>query len=360
VELFLTETGGHLGPVTFSRRSAPVRPFSVAPWATESIAPSSPPVIRVLRGDFFCLPFGGNETPYRGERHPVHGETANRKWPFVAESHAGGEHVLQTRLRTRVRAGRVEKTLRLVDGHNVVYCRHTVSGMSGRMNFGHHAMLKFPDAPGSGLVATSPFVSGQVFPGDFERAEIGGYSALRPGAAFTSLAAVPTLRGEPADLTRYPARRGYEDLVMLVSDPARSLAWNAVTFPREGYVWFALKDPQVLRQTVLWISNAGRHYAPWSGRHAGVMGIEDVTAYFHYGLAESAARNPVSAAGIPTSALLRPGQPLVVNYLFGIARTPRGFGAVAEIRPEGDQSVRITDAAGRHLTAAVDHGFLYR
>jgi len=77
VEAFVTEIGGHLGPVTFERRGRKIQPFSVAPWAQERFNPPLKPIIQVLRGDFFCLPFGGNGTPYRGERHPIHGETAN-------------------------------------------------------------------------------------------------------------------------------------------------------------------------------------------------------------------------------------------------------------------------------------------
>ena len=78
------------------------------------------------------------------------------------------------------------------------------------------------DAPGSGLVSTSRFVYGQVFPKVFEAPENRGYSCLKPGAEFKSLQKVPTLTGETADLTRYPARRGFEDLVMLVSDASGS------------------------------------------------------------------------------------------------------------------------------------------
>ncbi len=75
---------------------------------------------------------------------------------------------------------------------------------------------------------------------------------------------------------------------MLTADPKLPFAWSAVTFPKEGNVYFALRDPRVLRHTLLWISNGGRHYPPWNGRHTDVMGIEDATSYFHYGLAESA------------------------------------------------------------------------
>src|SRR5437879_2722402 len=82
VEAFVTELGGHLGPVTFDRHGRKLTPYSVAPWAEETTDASLPPIIKVLRGDFFCLPFGANTTPFRGERHPVHGETANARWKF--------------------------------------------------------------------------------------------------------------------------------------------------------------------------------------------------------------------------------------------------------------------------------------
>ncbi|MGB8355333.1 MAG: hypothetical protein WCD79_15655, partial [Chthoniobacteraceae bacterium] len=77
VEAFVTELGGHLGPVIYDRRGAKLAPYEVAPWANEQIDRSLPPVLHVMRGDFFCMPFGGNETPYRKEQHLPHGETAN-------------------------------------------------------------------------------------------------------------------------------------------------------------------------------------------------------------------------------------------------------------------------------------------
>ena len=177
-----------------------------------------PAILRALRGDFFCLPFGGNATPYRGEKHPMHGETANAKWRLEAEEHGGGRHSLHLSLKTRVRPGRVDKEICLADGEDTVYSRHTISGMSGPMCLGHHAMLKFPEAEGSGAISTSRFVYGQVLPAVFEQPELGGYSSLKMGAEFQSLQAVPTATGGVADLSRYPARRGFEDLVMVVSD----------------------------------------------------------------------------------------------------------------------------------------------
>ena len=359
VEAFVTEQGGHLGPVTFDRRSRKVQPYSVAPWAEEDLTASQPPIIQALRGDFFCLPFGGNSRSFRGEKHPVHGETANAKWHFESLDRADGRSTLRLSLATTVRPGRVAKEITLVDGQSAVYSKHTVTGMSGPMNPGHHAMLKFPSAPGSGIIATSPFAYAQIFPGAFEEAENYGYSALKPGAEFKTLRAVPLANGGTTDLRQYPARRGYEDLVMLVSEMDVPFAWTAVTFPKQRYVWFALKNPRVLRETIFWISNGGRHYPPWSGRHTGIMGLEEVTSYFHYGLAESAKENPISSKGFPTCHTLDPKQPFVVPYIMGVTLIPENFGHVTVIKPSGvEGEIMLLSDSQKSLRAKIDTGFL--
>jgi hypothetical protein len=359
VEAHVTELGGQIAPITFDLQGRKIAPYSVAPWVEEKIDPATCAMLRVLRGDFFCMPFGGNATAYRGEKHPMHGETANAQWRLESQEQAEGASRLRLSLKTKVRAGRVDKEIALVDGQNIVYSRHTLSGMKGPMNIGHHAMLKFPDRPASGNISTSRFVYGQVFPAVFEKPEEGGYQALRAGAEFTSLDAVPLATGGTADLSVYPARRGFEDLVMMVSDASLPFAWTAVTFPKERFVWFALKNPKVLRETVFWLSNRGRHYAPWSSRHQNVMGIEDVTAYFHFGLAESAKPNPISKKGWPTCLMLNPMKPLVVNYIMGVAAIPPGFDHVTAIEAAADKkSITLKASGGRKASAQVDLGFL--
>ena len=359
VEAFVTELGGHLGPITFDRKGRKLQPYSVAPWAEEETDPSLPSIIKALRGDFFCLPFGGNATPFGRERHPVHGETANARWRLQSLESREGRSCLHLTLKTKVRPGQVDKRIWVVEGQNTVYSQHVVTGMSGPINLGHHAMLKFPDLPGSGFVTTSRFVYGQVFPQAFELPENLGYSWLKPGAEFKSLERVPTQNGETADLTRYPARRGFEDLIMLVSDAKAPFAWTAVSFPRERYVWFALKDPRVLRETVFWLSNGGRHYPPWNSRHINVMGLEEVTSCFHLGLAESARKNPISRKGFPTYLALNPKKPLVVPYIMGMADTPAGFDRVVSIQADrGKRTILLKSASGKQARAAVDVDFL--
>lgn len=359
VEACVTRMGAFLAPVTFRLGRRTVRPYAVAPWAEEKQAANLGGLLRGLRGDFFCLPFGGNQTPFRGEKHPPHGETSNDVWTReLAQTH-GGVSTLHLSLRPKIRPGRVDRSISLREGQTALYCRDVVSGMGGPINPGHHAMLRFPDQPGSGRVSTSPLYRAQVFPGLFENPEEGGYSSLKPGAMFTRLERCPSLDGTFADLSRYPARRGFEDLVMLTHRAAEDFAWSAVTFPGERYVWFALKDPRVLASTVLWISNGGRHYAPWSGRHVNVMGIEDVTAYFHYGLAESVRAHPLRPGNIPTVLQLNKRTPLVVNYIMAVAEIPRGFSRVRTIR-RGAKSVSLVSDERRVVEVPLDVRFLYQ
>src|SRR5512137_2883140 len=118
VEAFVTELGGHLGPLTFGRQGRKLRPYSVAPWAEERTEPSLLPLLKALRGDFFCLPFGGNATPFGREKHPVHGETANARWQFRSLESSRGRSCLHLSLATRVRRGRVDKRIWLLNGQN--------------------------------------------------------------------------------------------------------------------------------------------------------------------------------------------------------------------------------------------------
>jgi len=356
VEAYLTRDGGHLAPVTFRTARGPVQPYAIAPWSEERLAPDTPAVLRTLRGDFFCLPFGGNERPWRGERHPVHGETASGRWRLVSVSPPGPVVELTAELATTVRPGRVRKRVRLRAGEANVYCRDELRGFQGPMCLGHHAMLAFPEAEGAGRIALSPWRGGQVCPRPFESPARGGYCALKTGARFRDLRRVPLAGGGWADLTRYPAREGFEDLVLVSARPGARLAWTTVTFPGQGYVWIALKDPRVLASTVLWHSNGGRHYPPWNGRHRRVLGLEEVTGDFHFGLADSAADNPLARRGVPTVLRLRPAAPLVVNYVMGVAAIPRGFDVVRRVRFARDHVV-LTAASGATVAHAVDLSF---
>ena len=356
VSAFLTRAGGQLAPVVFKLGKKSVQPFSISPWKDENI-PDIPRMLNVCRGDFFCAPFGGNAEAFRGERHPAHGETANRDWTLESLEKTDRTVTLHTSMRTNARRGRVDKRLTLRQGHAAVYSEHVLSGMSGPMSIGTHPMLKFSEAPGAGTISTSAFKRGYVVPVAWERPEAKGYSWLKLGGTFSSLKKVPALDGTTVDLSKYPARRGYEELVQLANDTTQPFSWSAVALPREGYVFFTIKNPRVLHTTVFWFSNGGRYYSPWNGRHINVLGVEDVTAFFHLGLAASAKPNLLSRAGTPTVVNLSAKRPLRVAHIMAMAAIPKDFDEVKSITSQ-DGGAKLTSRSGRNVFVPLDLSFV--
>lgn len=347
VDLAVTRRGGHMAPVRFRLEDKWVEPYSLSPWKPKDCSKKTPALLRVLRGDFFCLPFGADKsTPY------VHGETANRKWERVEQ----GENILQLKLALKEQAGTVTKTLRLVPGQRAVYQEHVIEGVSGRYNFGHHAILQFPESGGPCFVNVSPFRFGATRPDSFTDPAIGEYSSLKVGAKFRSLDNVPLATGGKTSLRQYPARPGFEDLVMVSSKPGE-FAWTAVTL--DGYVWVSLKDPRVLPSTIFWFSNGGRHYPPWNGRHRGRLGLEEVVSHFNDGPILSR-KDQLAAEDIPTAHAFSKTTPTKVRLIQLVAPVPRGFGMVSRIERRGDgRGVTIFGVSGKSVEALVNWEYLY-
>ncbi len=362
VELAITQVGGHMAPVTFFRDTAqPVRPYYISPWQEEKPSRMPAPVLNTLRGDFFCMPFGGNSDEVAGEKHPPHGEIVGEPWKLHSSTKTGDVTTLTLGVEIKVRQGRVTKELSLVDGQNVVYSRNTIEGFAGRVPLGHHATLAMPEKEGAVRIATSGFRFGMTCPGLFSDPKQREYQALLPGAKWTDLAKVPAAwKGAPdADLTRLPGRYGYADLIQLANEPwekSNGPAWTTATFAEDGYVWFSLKDPAVLRTTVFWMENHGRHGHPWNGRN-NCLGLEDVTAFFADGLAASIRENALTKEGVDTALELSAEKPTVVNYIQGVVKIPAGFENVKNLE-FAPGKVTFVSTTGQRVTASVRHEFL--
>ena len=362
VEVAVTENGGHMAPVTFYRDSdKPLKPYYVSPWQDEKPSEMPVPVLVPLRGDFFCMPFGGNSDEVSGEKHPPHGEIAGAKWKPLGTKKAGDVTTLTMAIDTKIRRGRVTKELSLVDSQNVVYTKHTIEGFAGRVPLGHHATLAMPEQVETVRLAASPFRFGMTYPGTFSDPKQREYQSLLPNSKWTSLEKVPVAwKGEAdADLTKLPARQGFADLIQLVNEPwekTNGPAWMTATFTDSNYVWFSLKDPAVLSTTVFWIENHGRHGHPWNGRN-NCLGLEDVTAHFADGLKASMEDNILSKEGVPTAVELKSDKPTTVNYIQGVVKVPEGFEMVKTLEFSPGQ-VTFVSTAGKKVTAPVRHEFL--
>ena len=353
---YVTVQGGHLTPL-FRLAGREVAPYFVNPWWKEPVAAELDHLLRVLRGDFFCLPFGANAEPYEGMKHPAHGATANDCWEGTGEGGAA-DGALALRLPLPGGRGAVEKRIVLGTDSPLVYSEHLVSGWTGKAPAGYHAILQFPAGENTGLIDLSPPLAAFTHDRPTEEPANRGYSLLKPGEEFRDPTRVPTVFGDTVDVTRYPQRFGFEDLLQFVSDPARELAWSAVTFPAEGYLYFQLKDPRVLASTLFWRSNGGRHYPPWSGRMRGVLGLEEVTTYFAYGMKPSVEPNPLSKKGWRTCLEFREEAPSAVRVIAGVAAVPAGFAGVKEISRKGGSAVLIEGKGGEKLEVPCRTEFL--
>lgn len=352
VQLAISRLGGFIGPVRFAVGGRTVEPYSIPPWAGRREAPAG--ALGALRGDVFCLPFGGNQKAYRGERHPPHGEPFHSQWQFESVAEGESQSRLVLSLPLTIRQGRIEKEITLRSGESVIYQRHRIAGLSGRMSFGYHATLDFSRL-GFGRLSTSRILFGKTQPANFEQPARAGYCSLKPETIFRRLDRVPRADGTVADLTGYPVEDGFENLVLLATDPRTKLAWTAVTFPKQRLVWYSLKDPAELTCTLLWLSNGGRHYAPWNGRHRQRLGLEEVTA-LPEGLAEAVRPNDFSRRGVAVCRSFRANQVVTLRSATGVCEVPRGFDRVADIRVS-EGRLRLRADSGAEVVVGFDSGF---
>lgn len=337
VEMAVTQLGAQMAPVTFCRNeNQPVKPYYLSPWQDEGLK-LEPPVLVPLRGDFFSLPFGSNPDPYNGQRYLPHGEPPNTQWTCIGSAKKGAVTTLTLELRTQNPPGKITKRIYLVDGHNAVYSQERLDEYATKTSIGHHAILAVPETEGALRIATSRIRFGMTSPLLFSDPTNREYQSFAIGKKFDDLRRVPLMwkDAEPADCTSYPARKGFADLLAVFSETGskleRNVAWTTAVNEEGGYLWFSMRDPDILPATVFWIENHGRHGVPWNGRNS-CLGLEDACSYLNEGMPVSAEPNPVNQMGIPTSIELSPDQPTVVNYIQGAVKIPADFLRVKEVR----------------------------
>jgi hypothetical protein len=355
----ITRFGGMLAPVTFfADSSAPIMPYSIPPWATESDLTPVPPLLRALRGDFMCSAFGDNGTPFNGTAVPPHGDTANGQWALLEERTTALGTALRLAIELPTQGGRCIGTTVLLENHQFVYQRHDFEGIAGAINPGHHAMLACSSALGSTLLSFSPWVFAASSPARGSLMEDMVRSQLMVGMFADSPAAVPTANDGSVDLTSFPNEKRVDDVFLVCSKRTSAPAWSAATFPARGYVWLSLRRAAQLPSTLVWHSNGGLPHPPWNGRHAPVLGLEDIIGYFACGLAESAQHNALVARGIPTCLIVTPGAKLLIPYIQGLVRIPENFGRVAAVEPAGPGELVVRGTTGKEVAARCRWEFL--
>jgi hypothetical protein len=262
---------GHLSAMGIEAESRRLVPLHRAPWIEEpfeDLPQGLPDGVARLSGDFLCAPFSVSDV----EEAPLHGWSANSPWDVAESASIDGGWRARLRLRRKIMGAEVDKVLTLRDGHPFLYQEHIFTGGSGALPVAHHAMTVMA---AGGRLSFSPkrlaATSGDPLEPDPAR---GRYLLAYP-ARTDDLHHFPAAAGGTVDLAEYRMDRRHEDFVVLLEADHDGPGWTAVAREAEADLVLVLKDPRALPVTMLWISNGGRDYAPWSGRHRGVLGIED-------------------------------------------------------------------------------------
>jgi hypothetical protein len=290
-----------------------------------------------LGGDFFCAPFASSE-----DGSPLHGWPPNTAWTVVAQ----GDGLLRAVLGRPVFGATLVKELAVRDGQPFVYQRHVFVGGEGRVAVANHANVSVRNGA---IIRTSPMRAWETPRTPQESDPTRGRSSLVYPAQAEDPRAFPGQEG-PVDLTRYPWSPRHEDFVVGIESKGHALGWTAVTRPAEGDLYLSLRNATRLPMTMLWHSNGGRDYAPWSGRHFGCLGVEEGAADQMLGLSSEA-----DLAG-PGALALTPGGTAEVRHVIGAISWPSGE-PVVEVRL-GDAALEITGEGRTSRRLPFHAGFL--
>jgi len=316
--------GGMLGPVWFTLPDGPVvQPFAVAPWADDPPEKLNvlPPILRQLRGEFPCVPFGvshartdlpdrwmdGLDLSIPPADEFAHGYSANHKWHLLEQTDTTitigidypEDHVV-SRLKRRIS----------LDGDlQIKIDLHIEMRRDAALPIGLHPIFALPVHSGAAHLSIPSLQSVRSFP-----VPVDEVSQCMPDETADTLTQIRTKDGAMLDVTRLPlALQTEEFLAVSLTDGdvrlsdiqngyAVSLSWDIDTFPR----------------CLLWLSNRGRTAYPWCSRFCAI-GIEPVAAAFDLGVAHSANRHaPFARSGTATQTPLSASEPFTTSYSIAV------------------------------------------
>ncbi len=291
--------GGMLGPVRFRLPTgAWVEPFAVAPWGDdtpERLAPL-PPLLRRLRGEWPCVPFGapeprrdlppdwmaGADLGAKAADRWFHGFASNHVWRLEAREPEAITLAIDYPADHPVR--RLTRRIARGPGPSLEVTLSIAMRRAAALPAGLHPVLAVSEGSGETVIEFPTLRKAANFPVAVEPT-----SVLAPGQVHPGLARFRTRDGTVLDLSRHPLARPTEELVMVEPATGEALLHRHDAGFRLRLSW----DIAVFPHCLLWVSNRGRTEYPWSSRFR-ALGVEPIAAVFDLGEAHSA--NPRSPA----------------------------------------------------------------
>lgn len=302
---------GMISELVVERDGREISMLHKAPWLGEKMPDDAGPHLGGLAGDFFCAPFGDASA----DGAPGHGWPANSLWIHLGTERKGNETIGRFRLDRKAMGADLVKELRLVDGQPFLYQRHIFTGgHADNMSIANHAMVSLPNG---GQLSFSPKRWWETPQIPLEPDPARGRTLLACPAKTNDPQYFPLAAGGEADITSYPFASRHEDFAVGVEAAGSRLGWTTVSRGKEGDLFISLRNPARLPMTMLWFSNGGRDYAPWSGRHVNCLGVEEGLNRALLGDSAGQTPNPLDVAGVPTGLTLDPNGSVEVRHAIG-------------------------------------------
>lgn len=315
--LTVQRLGAQLAPLTFVLPDGrQVSPLHIAPWAAEPESGQLPGILRRMRGEWPCVPFGYS-VPNDGwpqdwakimgppeHDEEAHGHCSNTDWNWGEPNDHSISMVLDYPPASPV--ARVERSIvpdpdaAAIDLTFTVHVRRAC-----RLPIGLHPVFRLPAEVGAAHLELGTFDHGRTYPDDVEPSA----PLFARDVRFTELEKIPARTGGMVDASRLPFAVETEELLQIEGlDGTVALANHAEGY-RTRLTWRKEHFPSLL----LWYSNRGRKMEPWRGRNISI-GIEPICSPFGLGSATATADNPIARSGTPTALAFSPDTPFVTQY----------------------------------------------
>jgi hypothetical protein len=317
--------GGMVGPSVFVLPDGrQISPLHIAPWANELLDEATPGILRKLRGEWPCIPFGSDADRPAARGWPAstamptvdtsqHGFAANREWRLLdgdaehlelAIAYPADHPIAE--LRRRIRPDPEAPAL---DFELMVTPRRDCA-----LPIGLHPVFRLPREPEAMRIEIDGASGAQTYPGDPDASSI-----FAPDQYAEDWHAIRLRDGSMMDPGLVPFRQHTEEVLQLLHGAGRVALWNIA----EGYRVRLNWERQHFPSLMLWFSNFGRQGAPWSGRHL-ALGVEPICAALDLGPQISAQPNPIAARGVGTTHRFTAGEPFVTRYRIAVEEAPFG------------------------------------
>jgi hypothetical protein len=314
--LVVQRLGAMLAPITFVLADGrQISPMHIAPWAGEADTQDLPGILRRLRGEWPCVPFGysvpgdgftADWAPLMQPAAPdeeAHGHSSNRKWTWSEVSDHGIALSLDYPAASPI--ARVERLITPDPNSPAVDIEFKIHARQAcRLPIGLHPTFRLPMKPNAATIEPARFDHGRTYPGSVDAT-----SVFAIDKTFSSLDAVPTREGGVLDASRLPFDFDTEELLQLNGIDGEIALANRAEGYRTRLSWQKEHFPSLL----LWFSNRGRAMPPWNGRHL-ALGMEPICSPFGLGPATAAADNPIARSGTPTARDFAAGEVFVTRY----------------------------------------------